>query len=96
QVLLIPLKETVLNYAQEVKSKLEGQNIRVEVDMHNETLDKKIRNAEINKIPYALILGEREAKQQQVSVRKKGSGNQGAIALEEFIGNLINQIQEYK
>ena len=96
QVLIIPLKETVLNYAQEVRNKLENQNIRVEIDLHNETLDKKIRNAEINKIPYCLILGEREAKQQQVSVRKKGSGNQGAIALEEFIGNLINQIQQHK
>jgi threonyl-tRNA synthetase len=96
QVLLIPLKETVLAYAQEVKNKLESRNIRVDIDLHNETLDKKIRNAEINKIPYCLILGEREAKQQQVSVRKKGSGNQGAIALEEFMGNLINQVQEHK
>jgi len=96
QVLLIPIKETVLAYAQGVKSKLASQNIRVEMDLRNETLDKKIRNAEINKIPYCLILGDREAKQQQVSVRKKGSGDQGAIALEEFMGNLINQIQEHK
>ncbi|MDD5129999.1 MAG: threonine--tRNA ligase [Candidatus Omnitrophica bacterium] len=96
QVLLIPLKETVLSYAQEVKNKLANQNIRVEMDLHNETLDKKIRNAEINKIPYCLILGEREAKQQQVSVRKKGSGNQGAVDLDKFVGDLINQIQEHK
>jgi threonyl-tRNA synthetase len=96
QVLIIPIKETVLTYAQEVKNKLESQNIRVEMDLHNETLDKKIRNAEINKVPYCLILGEREAKQQQVSVRKKGSGSQGAVALEEFMENLINQIREHK
>ena len=96
QVLLIPIKETVLAYAQDVKSKLESRNIRVDMDLRNETLDKKIRNAEINKIPYCLILGEREAKQQQVSVRKKGSGDQGAVTLEEFMGNLINQIQEHK
>ena len=96
QVLIIPIKETVLAYAQEVKSKLESQNLRVEMDLHNETLDKKIRNAEINKVPYCLILGEREAKQQQVSVRKKGSGSQGAVALEEFMENLINQIREHK
>jgi threonyl-tRNA synthetase len=96
QVLLIPIRETVLAYAQGVKSKLESHNLRVDMDLRNETLDKKIRNAEINKIPYCLILGDREAKQQQVSVRKKGSGDQGAVALEEFIGDLINQIQEHK
>jgi threonyl-tRNA synthetase len=96
QVLIIPLKEAVQGYAQEVKSKLENQNIRVDMDLHNETLNKKIRNAEINKIPYCLILGEREAGQGTVSVRKKGSQDQGAVALDEFIGNLINQIQEHK
>jgi len=96
QVLLIPIKDTVYAYAQEVKEKLLQNNIRVDIDSRNETLDKRIRNAEINKIPYCLILGDREAKQQQVSVRKKGSGDQGAVALGEFIGNLINQIQEHK
>ncbi|MFH1190698.1 MAG: threonine--tRNA ligase [Candidatus Omnitrophota bacterium] len=89
-------KETVFTYAQGIKNKLESQNIRVDMDLRNETLDKKIRNAEINKIPYCLILGDREAKQQQVSVRKKGSGNQGVVSLEEFMGNLVNQIREYK
>jgi threonyl-tRNA synthetase len=96
QVLIIPLKEAVQAYAQEVKSKLASQNIRVEMDLHNETLNKKIRNAEINKIPYCLILGEREAAQGTVSVRKKGSQDQGAVALEEFVGSLINQIQEHR
>jgi threonyl-tRNA synthetase len=96
QVLLIPIKETVLDYAQGIKQKLQARGVRVESDLRNETLDKKIRNAEISKIPYCLILGEREAKQQQVSVRKKGSGNQGVVALEEFMDNLLNQIQEYK
>jgi threonyl-tRNA synthetase len=96
QVLLIPIKETVLTYAQEVKAKLESRNIRVDIDLRNETLDKKIRNAEVEKIPYCLILGEREAKQQKVSVRKKGSGDQGVVALEDFIGNLINQIQGHR
>ncbi len=96
QVSIIPIRETAQAYAQGVKARLESQDIRVQMDLGNETLDKKIRNAEINKIPYCLILGDREAKQQQVSVRKKGMGDQGAIALEEFMGNLINQIQEHK
>jgi threonyl-tRNA synthetase len=96
QVLLIPIKESVALYAQKVKEELEKNQIRVDMDMRNETLDKRIRNAELNKIPYCLILGDREAKQEQVSVRKKGSGDQGAIALDKFIEGLINQIQQHK
>jgi len=96
QVLLIPIKESVTPYAQQVREELEKNQIRVDVDMRNETLDKRIRNAELNKVPYCLILGEREAKQNQVSVRKKGSGDQGAVALDKFITELINQIQQHK
>jgi threonyl-tRNA synthetase len=96
QVLLIPIKDSVAPYAQKVKEELEKNQIRVDIDMRNETLDKRVRNAELNKIPYCLILGDREAKQGQVSARKKGSGDQGAIALDEFIQGLINQIQQYK
>ncbi|MDD5108349.1 MAG: threonine--tRNA ligase [Candidatus Omnitrophica bacterium] len=96
QVLLIPIKETVIPYAQTVKNKLESNNIRVEIDTRNETLDKKIREAELNKTPYSLIIGEREAKQEQVSVRKKGSGQQGVVAIDKFIEELINRIQEHK
>lgn len=96
QVLIIPLKESVAQYAQSVKNKLENSNIRVDMDTRNESLDKKIRNAEINKIPYCLIIGEREAKQEQVSVRKKGSGDQGAVALDKFIEELVKQAQEHK
>ncbi len=96
QVLLIPLKETVMPYAQTIKDKLESINIRLEIDTRNESLDKKIREAELNKIPYCLIIGEREAKQEQVSVRKKGSGQQGAVAIDKFIEELINRIQEHK
>jgi len=96
QVLLIPIKDTLQAYAETVKARLEQDNIRVDIDMRNETLDKRIRNAELSKIPYCLIIGEREAKQEQVSVRKKGSGQQGAVALDKFIEELINRIQEHK
>ncbi len=96
QVLLIPLKDTVYAYARQVKEKLEKNNIRVDIDLRNETLDKRIRNAELEKIPYCLILGEREAKQGQVSVRKKGSGDRGVVTLDNFIEQLNQQIQEHK
>jgi len=96
QVLLIPVKDTARSYAETVKARLENENIRVDIDLRNETLDKRIRNAELNKIPYCLIIGEREAKQSQVSVRKKGSGDQGAVALDKFIEQLKNQVREHK
>jgi threonyl-tRNA synthetase len=96
QVLLIPIKDTTRAYAGTVKARLEDNNIRVDIDLRNETLDKRIRNAELNKTPYCLIIGEREAKQGQVSVRKKGSGDQGTVALDKFIEQLKNQIQEHQ
>jgi len=94
QVLLIPLKDAVVPYAEKIKKTLEENNLRPDIDRRNETLDKKIRSAELNKIPYCLILGEREETEGTVSVRKKGSGNQGAIVLDKFIEDLTNQIRE--
>ncbi|MDP2946134.1 MAG: aminoacyl--tRNA ligase-related protein, partial [bacterium] len=96
QVLLIPIKDTTRAYAGTVKARLEENNIRVDIDLRNETLDKRIRNAELNKTPYCLIIGEREANQGQVSVRKKGSGDQGTVVLDKFIEQLKNQIQEHQ
>ena len=96
QVLLIPVKETVMPYVQAIQEKLENINIRLEIDARNETLDKKIREAELSKIPYCLIIGDREAKQETVSVRKKGGAQQGAVALDKFIEELNNRIQEHK
>jgi len=96
QVLLIPLKETVVPYVEKIKKTLEENNLRSDIDRRNETLDKKIRSAELNKIPYCLILGEREETQSTVSVRKKGSGNQGTVTLDKFITELTKQVQEHR
>lgn len=88
QVLIIPIKDSVAEYAQQVKAELEKNGFRVEVDSRSETLDKRIRNAEIERVPYCLVVGEREAKQGMVSVRKKGEGDKGAKSLEDFITEL--------
>jgi len=85
QAMVIPIKDAVMDYAREIEKALQEKNIRAEVDNRNETLDKRIRNAEMNKIPYCLVVGEREEKSQQVAVRKKGQGNIGAMSLDEFI-----------
>jgi threonyl-tRNA synthetase len=59
-------------------------------------LDKRIRNAELNKIPYCLVVGEREAKSQTVSVRKKGKGDLGTVSIEEFIKKTKEEIDNKK
>jgi threonyl-tRNA synthetase len=71
---------------------LRESGIRSEIDSRNETLDKRIRNSELNKIPYSLILGEREAKNNTVSVRKRVEGDKGVMALEDFIKKVKEEI----
>ncbi|MCX5709345.1 MAG: threonine--tRNA ligase [Candidatus Omnitrophica bacterium] len=93
QVEMIPIKDTVKEYAENTKKQLEEAGVRVEIDARNETLDKKIRNAEVNKIPYILVVGEREAKSGSVAVRRKGKGDQGAKKTEDFIRELKEEIK---
>ena len=85
QVLIIPIKDSVQEYSLKVKQALEASSIRTQIDSRNETLDKRIRQAELDKVPYVLVVGEREAKQEVVAVRRKGVGDQGAMPLGEFI-----------
>ncbi|MDD4894753.1 MAG: His/Gly/Thr/Pro-type tRNA ligase C-terminal domain-containing protein, partial [Candidatus Omnitrophica bacterium] len=71
----------------------EKAGIRFEVDQRNETLNKKIRQAELNKIPYVLVVGQREAEQGTVSVRKRGTGDLGAKTIAEFINQIKEEIE---
>jgi len=93
QALVVPIKDSLREYGEKVKSVLEKNAIRADIDSRNETLDKRIRQAEINKTPYILVVGEREAKQEAVSVRKRGAGDTGAIALEQFIRQVKEEIE---
>lgn len=93
QVLVIPVKDSASEYAQNLKKDLLDNSIRCQVDTRNETLDKRIRNAEINKIPYCLVVGEREAKSGSVSVRKKGKGDLGVKELAAFIKEIKEDIE---
>ncbi len=92
QVMIIPIKADVLEYGQKVKKSLEEAGIRVELDSRNETLDKRIRQAEVEKIPYCLVIGGREAKQEAVSVRKKGLGDMGAMPVVDFVQRLTQEL----
>jgi len=92
QVLVVPIKDSVREYGLKVKANLEQNSIRTDMDNRNETLDKRIRQAELNKIPYCLVVGEREAKQGTVSVRKRSDGDIGAMPLDKFIEEIQKQI----
>jgi threonyl-tRNA synthetase len=94
QALVIPIKDTVMDYAQKIVQALKAEGVRVEIDSHNETLDKKIRNAEMNKVPYCLVIGEREEKSGSVSVRQKGKGNIGALNIDEFIKKIKEEVEK--
>ena len=73
---------------------LENDEIRALVDNRNETIGRKIREAEMNKIPYMLIIGEQEEKDGTVSVRKHGQGDIGAMKVEEFAELINEEIQQ--
>lgn len=94
QVTVIPLKDSVNEYAYKIQEALLSQSIRTEIDVRSVTLDKRIRQAEIDKVPYVLVLGEREAKEQTVAVRKKGSGNIGNMSLAQFAEKIKSQVEK--
>ncbi|MBL7472497.1 threonine--tRNA ligase [Robertkochia sediminum] len=89
QAIILSISEKYENYAEKVFNLLENNEIRALVDNRNETIGKKIREAEMNKIPYMIIVGENEEKEATISVRKHGGEDLGALKVEDFV-NLIN------
>jgi threonyl-tRNA synthetase len=86
QYAILPVSDRFIDYANQIKSQLEEQDIRGFVDDRNETLGRKIRDTEVKRIPMMLIIGEKEAENGQVSVRMQGveSGDKGAMSIDEF------------
>ena len=85
QIAVLPISERFNDYAKMVFEKLKGQDIRGLLDDRDEKIGRKIRDAETKKIPYMLIVGEREAKEDLVALRKHGQGDQGSVPLQEFV-----------
>ncbi len=90
QVKILPISDKFLPYAKNVLSQLKNNDIRAEIDDRNEKIGKKIRDAELAKIPLMLIIGEKEVAENKVSVRRQGKGDEGVKNLEEFI-EMVNQ-----
>ncbi len=94
QVRLLPVSEKFVDYARTVRDRLSEAGVRVELDSSNESLGKKIRAAEMYKVPYTLILGEREVESGNVAVRRYGQGDQGTMKAEDFVAKITTEISE--
>jgi len=86
QIAIITISQEVKEYAQQIKENLLNAGLRVEADLRDETMQKKIRDKEMQKIPYILVVGNREKEEGTVSVRKSGKENLGSMKTEDFIG----------
>jgi len=96
QVKILPIGEGHFLYATEVMDKLKTADIRVELDTSDETLGKKIRNAKTLKIPYLLVIGDKELADKNVTVESRDSGNLGAMSIEELVSKLKEEIRSRK
>ncbi len=94
QAVIMPISEKYVDYAKKVSSFLNNSDIRSLIDDRDEKIGKKIRDNELKKIPYLLIVGEKEAGSNTVSVRKQGHGDQGTMSLDEFAEFIKNEVEK--
>lgn len=94
QVVLLPLSEKYNDYAQKVADTFADKDIRAFVDDRNEKVGKKIRDNELKRIPYLLVVGEKEQEDGTVSVRKQGEGDQGVMKIEDFIQFIVQETEK--
>ena len=94
QVKILPISDKYMDYANSVLQTLKKSDIRVEIDDRQEKIGKKIRDTEMLKVPYMLIIGEKEMNENKVSVRRQGKGDAGTFGLEGFTISLLEEIRE--
>jgi len=94
QCVIIPVSEKAAEYSKKIEALLKEQGLRVALDSRNERLQKKIRDAEIEKTPYMIIIGEKEAQAQALSIRSKAQGDLGIMMPDEFIQMITKEIKE--
>lgn len=96
QVAVLPISDKYLDYAYSVRAELKKYQIEVSVDERAEKIGKKIRDTELRRVPYMLVVGEKEAADNAVAVRKQGHGDQGVKSLDDFVAQINQEIAEYK
>ena len=94
QAVILPISEKFNDYAEKVLSFLNNSDIRTLIDLRNEKIGKKIRDNELRKIPYILVVGEKEAETGTVSVRKQGDGDQGSMSMENFARFINEEVEK--
>ncbi len=92
QVKILPITDAQMEYARDVQAKLEAAGVRVELDERNEKIGYKIREAQMEKIPYMLVIGQKEVEAGKVAVRDRRKGDQGARGVDEFLGEITTEI----
>ena len=95
QFVVLPISEKFNDYAHEVVNKLKDLNVNGIIDERNEKIGRKIRDNELKRIPYLLIVGEKEQENGQISVRKQGAGDMGAMTVEEFANIVNEEVKKY-
>ncbi|ANE49307.1 threonine--tRNA ligase [Flavisolibacter tropicus] len=96
QVKILPISDKFMDYAKEVLKKLKKADIRVEIDDRNEKIGKKIRDTELLKVPYMLVIGEKEMNEGKVAIRRQGKGDLGAKLVDEFVAEIVEEVKERK
>ncbi len=94
QAVVLPISEKFNDYAYEVANQLNALDIRTQVDDRNEKIGKKIRDNELKRIPYMLIVGEKEAENGEISVRKQGEGDKGSMKIATFAAELTEEVNQ--
>ena len=94
QVKILPISDKFMDYAKTLLNDLKKADIRAEIDDRNEKIGKKIRDTELAKVPYMLVVGEKEMNENKVSVRKQGKGDAGMMHTSDFIAEAVAEIKE--
>lgn len=94
QVKILPISDEQLEYAKTIEKELLKNKIRIKVDSRAEKIGYKIREAELERVPYMLILGKKEAEEGIVSIRRRGNKENDVMSLEEFVIKLLKEIEE--
>ncbi len=96
QATLIPIADRHVEYAEKVAAQLRDGGVRVDVDQRGERMNAKIRDAQLQKIPYMLVVGDREAEAEQIAVRMRSGEDLGAMSIEAFLERLTAEVLEHK
>ncbi len=94
QYAILPISERFVDYCKDIQARLASADIRGILDERNETIGRKIRDTELKRIPYMLVVGEKEVEEGKVSVRKQGAGDQGAMNVDDFIAYFKKELEE--